>query len=136
MTAYWRKKIGIEKSPPGLRRRAGSHPNDAIAMVTRNYMPTIASLEYKILPKRAKVWEDNPTKQSQEKMGFRHYDLVKAKHRKKGLPLSEAKGWIVGSIRALKATVITLRTKENSNFPVSYRKSRLLYRFNRIIYSY
>jgi len=118
MTAYWRKKIKIEKS----------HPNDAIAMITRNYMPTIASLEYTILPKRAKVWEDNPTKKSYEKMGFRHYDLVKSIHR--------TKGWVVGSIRALKADVITLRTKENSNFPVSYRKSRLLYRFNRIIYSY
>jgi hypothetical protein len=118
MTAVFRKKIKIEKN----------HPNDAIAMITRNYMPTIASLEYTIIPKRAKVWEDNPTKKSFEKMGFRHYDLVKSKHR--------TKGWVVGSIRALKATVITLRTKENSNFPVSYRKSRLLYRFNRIIYSY
>jgi hypothetical protein len=118
MTAYWRNQIGIEKS----------HQNDAIAMVCRNYMPKIASLEYTILPKRAKAWEGNPTKQSQEKMGFRHYDLVKSKHR--------TKGWVVGSVRALKAKVMTLRTKEDSNFPVSYRKSRLLTRFSRIIYSY
>jgi hypothetical protein len=118
MTAYWRKQIGIEKS----------HPNDAIAMISRNYIPKIVSLEYTILPKRTKVWEDNPTKQSSEKMGFRHYDLVKAKHR--------TKGWVVGSVRSLKAKVMTLRTKEEDNFPVSYRKSFLLQRFNRIIYSY
>ena len=118
MTAYWRNKIKIEKS----------HPNDAIAMVTRSYMPVIASLEYTILLKRAKVWEDNPTKQSSSKMGFRHYDLVKSKHR--------TKGWVIGSVRSLKAKVMTLRTKEDSNFPVSYRKSRLLNRFDRIIYSY
>jgi hypothetical protein len=118
MTAYWRRQCNLEKS----------HSSDAIAMVTRNYMPTIASLEYTILPKRAKVWEENPTKQSQEKMGFRHYDLVKSKHR--------TKGWVVGSVRALKAKVMTLRTKEDSNFPVSYRKSFLLTRFSRIIYSY
>ena len=118
MTLSWRKKIGIEKS----------HPNDAIAMVTRSYLPTISSLEYTILPKRAKVWEENPTKQCEEKFSFRHYDLVKAKHRKKGL--------VIGSVRSLKAKVITLRTKEDSNFPVSYRKSKLLFRFNRIVYSY
>ena len=118
MTAVFRKKIKIEKS----------HPNDAIAMVTKNYMPTIASLEYTILLKRAKVWEDNPTKQRKENMGFRHYDLVKSKHR--------TKGWVIGSVRSLKAKVMTLRTNFNSNFPVSYRKSRLLTRFSRIIYSY
>ncbi|MBM3236517.1 hypothetical protein FJZ31_09480 [Candidatus Poribacteria bacterium] len=39
-----REKIGIEKS----------HTSDAIAMVTRNYMPKIASLEYTILPKKSK----------------------------------------------------------------------------------
>ncbi|HIE29292.1 TPA: hypothetical protein EYP66_18635 [Candidatus Poribacteria bacterium] len=118
MTAYWRKKIGIEKS----------HPNDAIAMVTRSYMPTIASLEYTILPKRAKEWEENPTKKCTQKFGFKHFDLVKAKHRTKGL--------VIGSVRSLKAKVMTLRTKGDNNFPVSYKKSKLLCRFNRIIYSY
>lgn len=118
MTAYWRKQIGIEKS----------HQNDAIAVVTKDYMPTIASLEYKILPKRAKVGEANPTKQSEERNGFRHFDLVKAIHRTRGI--------VVGSIRFLKAKAITLRTKFDDNFPVSYRKSRLLCRFNRIIYLY
>ena len=118
MTAYWRKKIGIEKS----------HSSDAIASVCRNYMPTVASLEYTILLRRAKVWEDNPTKKCSQKNGFKHYDLVKAKHRKKG--------WVVGSVRSLKAKCMTLRTKFDDNFPVSYRKSKLLTRFNRIIYSY
>ena len=118
MTAHWRKNLDLPKS----------HVNDAIAMVCRNYSPTLASLEYTILPKRTKVWEENPTKQCNEKMGFRHYDLVKAKHR--------TKGWVVGSVRSLKANVMTLRTAEDSNFPVSYRKSRLLTRFNRIIYLY
>jgi len=118
MTAHWRNNLGLQKS----------HSNDAIAMVCRNYTPTIASLEYTILPKRAKVWEDNPTKQRSERMGFRHYDLVKAKHR--------TKGWVVGCVRSLKEKVMTLRTKNDANFPVSYRKSRLLTRFNRIIYLY
>ncbi len=117
-TAYWRKQINLEKS----------HYNDAIAMVCRNYTPDIAALEYTILPKRAKVWEENPTKKSEEKLGFRHYDLVKALHR--------TKGWVIGSVRSLKARVMTLRTKGDDNFPVSYRKSKLLCRFNRIIYSY
>lgn len=118
MTAHWRKQIGIEKS----------HSNDAIAMVCRNYKPLRASLEYTILPKRAKVWKENPTKKCEEKLGFRHYDLVKAKHL--------SKGWVVGSVRSLKAKVMTLRTKFDENFPVSYRKSKLLCRFNRIIYFY
>jgi len=118
MTSHWRKNLGLQKS----------HVNDAIAMVCRNYSPTLASLEYTLLPKRTKVWEENPTKQCSEKMGFRHYDLVKSKHR--------TKGWVIGSVRSLKANAMTLRTKNDSNFPVSYRKSRLLSRFNRIIYLY
>ena len=84
MTAHWRNSLNIEKS----------HSNDAIAMISRTYMPNIASLEYAILPKRAKIWEDNPTKKSEEKFSFRHYDLVKAKHRTKGL--------VIGSVRSLK----------------------------------
>jgi len=118
MTAIWRNKIGIEKS----------HPSDAIAMVTKNYMPLIASLEFTILPKRTRVWEGNPTKKSQEKFSFKHYDLVKAKHR--------SKGWVIGSVKSLKAKAMTLRTNFDSNFPVSYRKSTLLQRFSRILYLY
>jgi len=54
--------------------------------------------------------------------------ITKAKHR--------TKGWVIGSVRSLKEKVITLRTKFDDNFPVSYRKSILLFRFNRIVYSY
>jgi len=118
MTSEWRKRCGLEKS----------HSSDAIAMVCRSYSPLIASLEYTIRAKRAKVWEENPTKKCSEKFGFKHYDLVKASHRRKG--------WVVGSVRALKEKVMTLRTKEDDNFPVSYKKSQLLCRFNRIIYLY
>jgi len=118
MTSLWRKQCSLEKS----------HCNDAIAMVCRSYAPLIASLEYKIIPKRAKVWEENPTKKCDQKFGFKHYDLIKASHRRKG--------WVVGSVRALKEKVMTLRTKEDANFPVSYKKSQLLCRFNRIIYLY
>ena len=118
MTEIWRNRIGIEKS----------HPNDAIAMVVRNEMPRMASKEYLILPKRAKVWEENPTKVCSEKFGFRHYDLVFAQHR--------TRGSVVGSIRSLKSEVMTLRTNFDDNFPVSYRKSTLLYRFTKIVYAY
>jgi len=69
-------------------------------------------LEYTILTKRAKEWEDNPTKKCTQKFGFKHFDLVKAKHR--------TKGWVIGSVRSLKAKVMTLRTKGDKNFPVSY----------------
>ena len=60
MTAYWRNMLNVEKS----------HSNDAIAMVTKSYMPIVSSLEYTILPKRAKVWEANPTKKCSERFGF------------------------------------------------------------------
>ena len=118
MTASWRNMLNIEKS----------HSSDAIAMITRSYMPTISSLEYTILPKRAKVWGANPTKKCSERFGFKHYDLVKSKHR--------TRGWVIGSVRSLKSKVMTLRTKSDDNFPVSYKKSRLLCRFSRIIYLY
>lgn len=115
-TRFWRKQIGLSKS----------HVNDAISMVCRNYAPTTSFREYLIIPKRKKVWEDNPTKTCTEKNGFRHWDLIKAKHRRLGT--------VVGSIRSLKKKAITLRTSFDDNFPVSYRKSRLLWRFNNIVY--
>jgi len=115
-TRFWRKQIGLSKS----------HVNDAISMVCRDYAPKICFREYLIIPKRKKVWENNPTKTCTEKNGFRHWDLIKAKHRRLGV--------VVGSIRSLKKKVITLRTSFDDNFPVSYRKSRLLWRFNNIVY--
>jgi len=115
-TRFWRKQIGLEKSDV----------NDAISMVCRDYKPKTCFHEYLIIPKRKKVWENNPTKTCTEKKGFRHWDLIKAKHRRLGT--------VVGSIRSLKKKAITLRTSFDDNFPVSYRKSRLLWRFNNIVY--
>ena len=115
-TRFWRKQIGFSKSDV----------NDAISMVCRDYQPKISFREYLIIPKRKKVWENNPTKTCTEKNGFRHWDLIKAKHRRLGT--------VVGSIRSLKKKAITLRTSFDDNFPVSYRKSRLLWRFNSIVY--
>jgi|GEM_PF-1015197 len=118
MTACWRKQIGLEKS----------HANDAITMVCKSYEPVINSMDWSIKPKRTKVWENNPTKICTEKNGFKHNDLIKASHRTKGV--------VVGSVRSLKAKVITLRTKFNDNFAVGYNKSNLIQRFNGLIYSY
>jgi len=116
MTSFWRKSIGVEKT----------HFNDAVAMVCRNYLPAIIVKEYQVIPKRKKVWDNNPTKTCTEKNGFRHWDLVKAAHRTNGV--------VVGSIRSLKAKSITLRTRTDDNFPVSYAKSKLLWRFGSIVY--
>lgn len=116
MTSKWRQTIGLTKS----------HPSDAISMVCKDYMPVLSCREYLIIPRRKKVWENNPTKTCIEKNGFRHWDLVKAMHRTKGI--------VIGSIRSLKKNCVTIRTKFDSNFPVSYTKTRLLYRFNGIVY--
>jgi hypothetical protein len=116
MTRFWRKGLNLEKS----------HIHDAIAMVCQEQIPCIRCLYHFIIPKRRKVWEDNPTKTTTEKNGFRHWDVVQAKHRKRGL--------VIGSVRSLKATELTLRTAWDDNFPVSYRQTRLLWRFDNIIY--
>lgn len=116
MTSYWRKTIGIGKT----------HFNDAIALVCKSYLPKIAAKDYLIIPRRKKIWEDNPTKTCTEKNGFKHWDLVKAIHR--------TRGSMIGSIRSLKAQTITLRTAWDDNFPVSYNKTRLLWHFDSIVY--
>jgi 5-methylcytosine-specific restriction endonuclease McrA len=116
MTRAWRKGLNLEKS----------HIHDAIVIVCQEQIPRIRCAYHFIIPKRRKVWDDNPTKISSEKNGFRHWDVVQAQHRKRGL--------VVGSIRSLKASVLTLRTAWDDNFPVSYRQSHLLWRFNHIIY--
>ena len=118
MTSYWRKQIGLAKS----------HANDAIAMVCRDYLPAMNSLEWKIKPRRTKIWGNNPTKTCTEKAGFRHYDIVKVTHRTRGI--------VIGSIRSLKAKAITLRTTFDNNFPVSYSKTKLIQRPNGLIYLY
>ena len=101
------------------------HSHDACAIVESNQL---VGCEYQIKPKRTRVWESNPTKTCNEKNGFRHYDLVKSSHR--------TRGTVVGSIRSLKADGITLRTKWNDNFSVSYSKTRLLQRFGGLVYSF
>jgi 5-methylcytosine-specific restriction endonuclease McrA len=116
MTAYWRNQISLIKS----------HSNDAIAMICKNYNPKINSLNWFIKPRRSKIWENNPTKTCNEKNGFRHFDIVKAKHRTKGV--------VIGSIRSLKAKAITLRTSFDNNFAVSYNKTKLIQRPKGLVY--
>ena len=118
MTALWRNQIGLDKS----------HSNDAVSMVCRSYLPKLLSLSWLIKPKRTKIWDNNPTKTCNEKNGFRHYDIIKAKHRTKGI--------VVGSIKSLRKCGMTLRTSFDNNFPVSYKKSRLLQRPQGLVYSY
>jgi hypothetical protein len=116
MTAYWRTQIGIEKT----------HFNDAIAMVCRNYLPKQDGKAYLIIPKRKRVWENNPIKTCMEKYGFRHWDIVQSYHRNKGI--------IIGSVRSLKKSVLTLRTTFDDNFSVSYKQTHLVYRFSALVY--
>ena len=70
--------------------------------------------------------EDNPTKTCNEKGGFKHWDIIKANHTRLGV--------VIGSVRSLKKNCITLRTKFDNNFPVSYRKSVLLWKPSSIVY--
>ena len=112
-TSEARRKLDLTKD----------HHFDASAMISaNNYRCT----PYMIIPKRNKVWENNPTKKCSEKNGFRHWDIVKAKHRTRGI--------VIGSVRSLKENCITLRTKFDSNFPVSHSKSRLLWSTGKIVY--
>ena len=113
MTAKARRSLGLEKE----------HYNDASAMLGANeYVCKI----YNIKPRRTKIWGNNPNKTCTEKNGLKHFDIVKAMHRTRGI--------VIGSIRSLKAKAMTLRTKWNDNFEVSYRKSRLLWRPRGLIY--
>jgi len=113
MTSKKRKELCLEKT----------HYNDASAMIgAKNYL----CKAYTIIPKRTKIWENNPTKTCTEKNGLKHWDIVKAEHR--------TRGSVVGSIRSLKAACITLRTSFSDNFPVAYNKTRLLWRAAGLIY--
>jgi hypothetical protein len=113
MTSRARDFLGLEKE----------HYNDASAMIGAS---KYQDKPYFIKPRRTKVWEDNPTKTCVERAGFRHFDIVKASHK--------TKGNVIGSIRSLKAKAITLRTSFDNNFPVSYSKTKLLWRPDNIIY--
>lgn len=112
MTAKARRELNLEKE----------HYNDASAMIVAN---KFKCNPYLIIPKRVKVWEDNPTKICEERNGFRHYDIIRANRNKK---------IIVGSVRSLKKSGITLRTNFDNNFEVKYSKSKLIWRPNRLIF--
>ncbi len=114
ITKASRLKLGLSKS----------HAHDACAILESN---DLKGSGYCIKPRRSKVWESNPTKTCEEKNGFRHYDLVKSNRGGKT---------VVGSVRSLKAKQITLRIRDDDNYPVSYSKSKLLCRFAGLIYSW
>jgi hypothetical protein len=116
MTKGWREAIGLSKR----------HSHDAVAMVCQGATHIMACKEWLVKPRRTKVWMDNPTKTDGEKNGFRHYDIIVAEHR--------TRGKVIGSIRSLKKRAITLRTKFDDNFAVSYSKSRLLWRPKGLVY--
>ena len=118
MTKKWRINLNLSKT----------HANDAISIVCEKFSPIFSSLEYFIKPRRTRVWTNNPTKTCEEKNGFRHFDLVKSFHKTRGV--------VIGSIRSLKVGAITLRTKWDDNFPVSYKKTKLIQRFDGLIYYY
>jgi len=103
----------------GLSKR---HSHDACAIMESNKK---MGPEYFIKPRRTRVWEDNPTKTCVEKNGFRHYDLVKS---------SCGGKTVVGSVRSLKMKQISLRTKKNDNYLVSYNKTAILQRYAGLIY--
>jgi len=113
MTAMKRKELGLNKD----------HYHDASAMINAN---KYHCKPYEILPRRTKKWENHPTRKCIEKKGFKHFDIVKAKHKTRGI--------IIGSIRSLKAKAITLRTNFDNNFTVSYSKTKLLWRPRGLIY--
>ena len=118
MTTCWRRALGLDKA----------HDLDAVAMVCRTYTPTMPSGRFSITPRRTKVWDANPTKKRDEYKGFRHWDLVRAAHRTRGV--------VVGTVRSLRTACLALRIVGDDNFPVSYNKARVLWRPNGIAYTY
>ena len=102
-----------------------THCNDATAITCPSTI-RIACLDYHIWFRRSR--SSNTQKKFLEKRGFRHYDVIKASHR--------TRGTVVGSVSSLKAKRITLRFKEDRNFPVSYNKSKILQRPDGLVYSY
>ena len=103
-----------------------THSNDAISICSNN-IPIINSLDWIIKPRRTKIWLNNPTKKCNEKNGFEHFDLVESIRKNKSY---------VGSIRSLKKDCISLRIKNDTNFLVSYSKTKLIQKFNGLTYLY
>jgi hypothetical protein len=113
MTKEARVDLGLSKE----------HYNDASAMIGAS---NFVGNKYLVIPRRTKIWENHPTKKCDEKNGFRHWDVIKANHKTKGI--------VIGSVSALKEKVMTIRTDFDDCFPVSYRKSKLLYRPKGLVY--
>jgi len=113
MTSKNRKELGLEKD----------HYLDASAMIKTN---KFNCTPYQIKPRRSKLNIKSATKKCTEKNGFRHFDIVKSHNRNHGI--------IVGSIRSLKKSAITLRTSFDDNFAVSYNKSKILERPKGLIF--
>jgi 5-methylcytosine-specific restriction endonuclease McrA len=113
LTRKKREELGLPKD----------HYADACAMLNSN---KIASCVYLIIPRRRRPEVNNPTKKHEEYKGFRHFDLVVAKHRKKGK--------VIGCVRSLKKRGLGIRTKFSDNFVVGYTKSKLLWRPRGLVY--
>ena len=115
MTANWRKATGTPKS----------HGVDAAVILGKMEKVGLPLTHFVILPRRTRVWRENPTKKHAEYLGFCHWDVVKA---------VRAHKCVVGCVRSLKVKALTLRICEDNNFPVSYTKSRLLWRPGGLVY--
>jgi hypothetical protein len=115
MTAGWREVTNTVKS----------HGNDAAVILGKQNKVELPKMRYTILPRRSRIWEGNPTKKHDERFGFRHWDIVKA---------TRARKIVVGCVRSLKEKQLTLRTPKDSNFQVSYSKSRLVWRPDSLVF--
>ena len=115
MTANWRKATNTPKS----------HGNDAAVILGKQEKIVLLEVHYVILPRRSRTWEGNPTKRHDERFGFRHWDIVKA---------TRAGKIVVGCVRSLKEKQLALRMPKDSNFLVSYSKSRQVWRPDGLVY--
>jgi len=115
MTANWRRITGTTKS----------HGVDAAVILGKQDKVTLPETHFVILPRRARIWEENPTKKYSERLGFRHWDIVKAERAGEN---------VIGCVRSLKTKQLALRTAKDGNFLVSYSKSCLICRPDGLVY--
>jgi hypothetical protein len=115
MTAGWRKATGTQKS----------HGIDAAVILGKQNRIILPKTHFVVIPRRARVWEGNPTKKYSERFGFQHWDIVKAERAGRN---------VIGCVRSLKTKQLALRTAKDSNFLVSYSKSHLFWRPDGLVY--
>jgi len=115
MTAEWRKITNISKS----------HGADAVVILGKEKVISLLITHFVILPRRTRVWQNNPTKKHDEFLGFQHWDIVKA---------TRAGKKVIGCVRSLKMRQMGLRTVKDDNYLVSYSKSRLFWRPDGLVY--